>query len=85
MLLRYSARRARVVGVETRVDRAEQAFEDRPRIDIHGQRRIRILPRKVFVYAQLEPVSQLPTMRESSQPSCSDGTRVSAAQCFAAT
>ena len=26
-------------------------------------------------------MSQLPTMRESSQPSCSEGTRVSAAQC----
>ena len=26
--------------------------------------------------SQLDPVSQLPTMRESSSPSCSDGTRV---------
>src|SRR5262245_28279713 len=39
----------------------------------------------VLVYAQLEPVSQLPIMRESSQPSWSEGTRVCPFQCCAAT
>jgi hypothetical protein len=35
---------------------------------------------RLFVYAQLDPVSQLPTMRESSQPIWSEATRVSGAQ-----
>src|ERR1700733_5658303 len=84
MLFRYSARRALVAGsrlgssVPNRRSKTDRGFTSGG-IGVSAS-----FHERQLVYAQLKPVSQLPTMRGSSQLNWSDATRVLSPTYFAA-